>query len=191
MVYLPAEDSLMLSAEIKKYLDNLTNKEKIKVLDMGSGSGFQALTCLKSGIKKKNILCADIDPESIALIKKIGLNAIRTDLFSNLKKKKFDLIIFNAPYLPEDKYDKGKDTTAGKRGYELILEFLHQSKDRFNEDGKIFLLFSSLSKPKIILDFSKKICLDSKKLSEQGVGFFEKLFVYEFQKIKNKTKKNV
>lgn len=176
---MPFEDSYLLSKELELYLKNLENKN-IKILDMGSGSGIQAKTCSSLGIKKSNILCADINQETIELLKKQKFKTIHTDLFKKIKAK-FDLIIFNAPYLPEDKYDRKADTTAGKRGYEIILKFLKQAKQHLNKEGAILLLFSSLSKPNIILKTAKKLDLKSKKLTEENMGFFETLFVYEFR----------
>ena len=180
MVYSPSDDSFLLADEVKKYIESLSNKN-IKVLDMGSGSGIQAITAIESGIKKQNVLCADINDEAIKFLKKLKLKAIKTNLFSKIKKtNKFSLIIFNAPYLPESKYDKQPDTTAGKKGYEIITEFLKQAKAHLAKEGAILLLFSSLSKPKIILKEASALRYNSKLLAKKGVGFFEKLFVYEF-----------
>jgi len=178
MVYSPQEDSYLLGKEIRKYILNLKNR-KIKVLDMGSGSGIQAQTCIKSGIKKENILSADIDKEVIKFLKNKDIKAIHSDLFSKIKGK-FDLIIFNPPYLPEHKHDKGKDTTGGKKGYETIIKFLKQGKSHLTSGGKILLLFSSLSDPNFILEYSLKQGYKVNKLSEESL-FFEKLFVYEFK----------
>ncbi|MEK6885910.1 MAG: methyltransferase [Nanoarchaeota archaeon] len=183
MVYPPSEDSLLLEEQVKIYLAKLSNKEKFdfKILDMGSGSGIQALAAIKSGIRRKNILCADIDEEAIKGLKEQALNAIHTNLFSNIGKgKKFNLIVFNAPYLPADKYDSGLDTTAGKRGYEIIVRFLKQAKLHLEKNAAIFLLFSSLSKPKIIFKEAKKLGYVKKKLSEENMGMMEQIFVYRF-----------
>lgn len=182
-MYHPREDSYMLEKEVKNFVSKLNKKqrEKLKVLDIGSGSGIQALSCIKSGIKRENILCADIDSDCIKHLKKQKLNAIRSDLFSNISENmKFDLIIFNPPYLPKDKFDNKPDTTAGKRGNEIIIKFLRKAKKYLSKNGTISLLFSSLSKPKEILKLSEKLGYKNKKLSELGL-FFEKLFVYEFK----------
>lgn len=180
MVYSPAEDSFLLSNEIKKYILELKNKN-IRILDMGSGSGVQALTAIESGIKRKNILCADIDPEAIKVLKQKKLKTIKSDLFYKIKDK-FDLIVFNTPYLPEDKYDKGADTTGGKEGHEIIIKFLKQAKKHLKKNAKLLVLFSNLSKPKIILKFAKKNKYSYKKIAEQNMGFFEKILVYRFKK---------
>jgi len=180
MIYPPSEDSYLLSEEVEKYVSKL-KYTPIKVLDMGSGSGIQAKTAIKAGAKKENVLAVDINEEAIKELKKQKLNTIKSNLFSNIKGK-FGLIIFNAPYLPEDKYDKQCDTTAGKKGYEIILKFLRQAKSHLKENGAILLLFSNLSKPKMILSEAKKQKYKSEKLSEQDMGFFEKLFVYKISR---------
>ena len=70
-----------------------------------------------------------------------------SDLYSNIDiKEKFDTIIFNPPYLPEDEFDNEKlITTGGKEGWEIVEKFLTESKNYLNVDGQILLLFSSLT----------------------------------------------
>lgn len=183
-IYQPEQDSYLLSETIKKYIsDKIKNKEidyDIKILDMGSGSGIQAEVCRSLGFNK--IVCADIDSEAVAYLREKGLKAVKTDLFLDINPKtKFDLIIFNPPYLPEHKYDKEKDTTGGKQGNETIISFLEQAKEHLSQNTSIILLFSSLSQPRTIINTAKddlgykmKI-LSSKKLD------FEELFVYEIK----------
>ena len=183
MIYQPAEDSYLLKEQIKKLLNKLSKEEKqnFKVLDMGSGSGIQAFACISSGIPRKNIIAADINPEAITELKKQKIPARKTNLFLHINKsKKFNLIIFNAPYLPANKYDKQPDTTAGKKGNEIIIKFLRKAKNYLAKEGNIMLLFSSLSKPQDILDYAKKREYKAELLSEKNVGMMEKLFVYKF-----------
>ena len=179
MIYQPAEDSYLLSKEIKKFLKKQKNKT-LSILDMGSGTGIQAQTCKDLGFT--NIITADINPEAIKHLKKNGFNTIQSNLFSNIKDK-FDLIIFNPPYLPEDKRepkDSRINTTAGKKGYEIMIKFLEQAREFLTNNGTILLLFSSLSKPKIILNKAKEIGYNFKILNKQNLPFFEELFVYSF-----------
>lgn len=171
-IYVPREDSYFLSEVLKEHLKH--RDKIIKILDMGSGSGIQAELCKKLGFE--NITAADIDEEAVSFLKRRGFNAVKSNLFSNIQSK-FSLIVFNPPYLPEHKYDKEKDTTGGKRGYETIIEFLKQAKSHLEKQGKILLLFSSLSNPKVIKEEAEKLgykisFLASKKL------FLEELFVY-------------
>jgi len=187
MVYPPREDSYLLASVIKKYLKN--KSKDIKILDMGSGSGIQAKTCINSGFK--NVLAVDIDPEAIKHLKNQKLKVKQSNLFSEIFKRgltykrklvplRFDLIVSNPPYLPEHRYDKKMDTTAGKYGYELILKFLKQAKSHLNKDGEILLLFSNLSKPNIIKQNARKLSYSYKKLSSKKL-FFEILYIYRFR----------
>ncbi|MEM4230417.1 MAG: Rossmann-like fold-containing protein [Candidatus Pacearchaeota archaeon] len=176
MIYQPKEDSYFLSEILKKFFKNLSVKNK-KFLDMGSGSGIQAETLLQF-TEITNILCTDIDNQAIEFLKKKRFNVIQSDLFSNIKEK-FDFIIFNPPYLPEDKYDKEKDTTGGKYGDEIILEFLKQAKNYLKKEGKIFLLLSSLTPKKRIFNFLKKN-YKFKKLAQKNL-FFETLEIWLIQ----------
>ncbi len=186
-IYLPAEDSYLLAEEAKKYISNPKSKSRdTRILDMGAGSGVQALAAISAGVSRKNVLCADINPKALKKLRRQKLNAVLSDLFSRIStKSKFNLIIFNPPYLPESRYDKQPDTTAGKRGCELITKFLAQAKSHLVNEGVILLLFSSLSKPRIILAKAKQLGYCPQKLAEQPAGMFEKLFVYKFRRQPN------
>ena len=52
--YQPAEDSYFLAEIVSSYLSKIQEniKKEMKVLDMGTGSGIQAKTCIDNGIKK-------------------------------------------------------------------------------------------------------------------------------------------
>ncbi len=167
MIYEPAEDSYLLLEQVKKYA-------KGKVLDLGTGTGILAEAALE---KTKDVLAADVTEEAVDFVKKKGVKAVKSDLFSNIKGK-FDLIIFNPPYLPEEPKepeDSSLSTTGGKRGNEIIERFLLQAKEHLEEDGKILMVFSSLT-PNID-KLIKKYKYSYKKLSEKSF-FFEKLYVY-------------
>jgi release factor glutamine methyltransferase len=177
-IYEPSEDSYLLQESLIKYLDSVSDKT-LQILDMGSGSGIFSKTCLDK--RFNNIKAADIDENVVIYLKNIHINCIKSDLFSNLISEKFDLIIFNPPYLPEDKkepIESRLQTTAGKKGYELIIRFLEDSKNHLKNKGNILLLISSLSKPKVILKKAKELGY-SYKLDNKKKIFFEELYVYQ------------
>jgi len=171
--YQPEEDSYFLSEFVKL---EVQRNSSLKVLDMGSGSGIQAKIALKFGVPEENITLVDINKKSIRSLKKDfqNSNIINSDLFKNVKGK-FDLIIFNPPYLPKDKYDKETDTTGGEKGSEVINDFLKQAKFHLTKKGRVLLLTSSLTKDINWKDFKKEL-LGTKNL------FFEKLFVWKIKK---------
>jgi len=165
MIYEPAEDSYLLQEQVKKFV-----KPSMKVLDIGTGCGIQASMAKELGAK---VLATDINKECVNHVKKLGIKAIKSDLFENINEK-FDLIIFNPPYLPEDPLepkDSALSTTGGKKGSEILNRFLSQAKDYLEKDGKILIVVSSLTKG------IKKDGYIFKRLSEEKV-FFEKLITY-------------
>ena len=170
-IYQPAEDSYFFSSFLKKYL----SKNKIKsYLDLGTGSGILSETASKF-LDKKNILATDINSDAIKILKGEGFKTLKTNLFSGIKDK-FDLITFNAPYLPRDPREP-KDsqiaTTGGKHGDEISIRFLKQAKKYLNKNGKVFLLISSLTPRKNIDKFKSKT-IAKKKI------FMEELLILEF-----------
>ena len=169
MIYEPAEDSFLLQKYVEKYAFG-------KVLDIGSGSGIHAEAALK---KTKNILAVDINKEAVKLLKGKGINSKYSDLFSNVKGK-FDLIIFNPPYLPEEEKEDLETklvTTGGKYGYEILERFFKNAKKFLNKNGKILIVFSSLTNKKKVDSLVKKYGFKIKLLEEKGL-FFERLYVY-------------
>src|SRR4030043_201267 len=149
MIYQPAEDSFLMSQILKEKLPQLlTENPDLKFLEIGAGSGIHLETAKNLGIKKENIFSSDIDKKSVSHCTLLGFNCIHSDLFDKIPNQKFDIIIFNPPYLPEDARepkDSKLATTGGKKGNEIILRFLKQAKDYLEKDGKIFLITSSLA----------------------------------------------
>jgi methylase of polypeptide subunit release factors len=96
---------------------------------------------------------------------------------------KYDIVIFNPPYLPSDSREPKSSkiaTTAGKKGNEIILRFLQQAKFYLNKNGKIFLITSSLSED---VDFSSLGYL-AKEIGCEKL-FFERLCVWELTQSSN------
>ena len=192
-----------MSRILREQVPNLIEKNPdLKFLEIGAGSGIHLQTALNSGIKNENIFSSDIDKKSVSHCNVLGFNCIHSDLFEafkdmrfqseaieeiaqqnqkgSLQKKpqvSFDLIIFNPPYLPEDAREpksSRKDTTAGKKGNEIVIRFLKSAKEHLEEDGKIFLITSSLSED---IDF-KNLGYDAKEIGCEKL-FFERLCIWE------------
>lgn len=172
-VYEPAEDSYLLSEQVKKYSSGK------KVIDIGSGSGIQAQTALFSGAK--SVLATDANPQAVKLLKEKSLNAKLSNLFSKVPPQKFDLIIFNPPYLPFDPAEDSSSalaTTGGKNGDEILLKFIQQAKKFLAKNGIILVVLSSLTPQNKILKLIKKLNLKKTKLSAKKI-FMEELEVWK------------
>ncbi len=171
MIYEPAEDSFLLKYQIENFVT-----EGMKVLDIGCGSGILAEEAKDCG---GDVYAVDINPDAVKFCKKLGIKAKVSDLFSEIPKSdKFDLIIFNPPYLPKDELEDDESaliTSGGEKGNEILGRFIIDSDNFLNKGGKLLFLSSSLTPDveNILTNngFSFKI-VDKKDL------FFEKLFVY-------------
>jgi len=177
-IYQPAEDSYLFADFLKKELPKLIKKNpNLKFLEVGTGSGILSKTASKF-LPIKNILALDINPEAVKALQKEKFKVIQSDLFENVENK-FDLIIFNAPYLPLDKREPKSSracTTGGKNGDEISLKFLTQAKQHLNPNGKILLLISSLTPQNKIKKLWNYKIVSRKKI------FMEELLVLEFIK---------
>lgn len=175
MIYEPCEDSFLLKSVLNKF-----SKGK-DVLDVGTGSGILALEakrCLAN-----SVTACDINPLAVKHVNSLGIKTIRSNLFSKVKGK-FDLIIFNPPYLPDDEREDKESkliTTGGKNGDEIILKFLKQALKHLNENGVILTLVSSLTPIERINEL-----ISSKKLKKEIIArdkvFFEELLVLKIEK---------
>ncbi|MCD6464730.1 methyltransferase [Candidatus Woesearchaeota archaeon] len=197
MVYEPREDSQLLLNTVLKHLTSFLKIKNLKILDLGTGSGFIAvnlcLELIKKGKQDFSITASDIDVKALKSLKnklkkheelQRKIKILKSDLFKNIKTR-FDLILFNAPYLPRGvpSFEQTSDyeTIGGKHGYETILRFLTKVSDFLTSNGSCFLVYSSLSKPHIIKEYAKKQLLKL-NVANQKKLFFETIFVAKIEK---------
>jgi len=150
-VYDPAEDTYLL-------LDVLDFSTNDRIFEIGTGCGIISLHCAKQGA---NVVCSDINPFATDLIRqnyennkdKINgqIDIRQGDLFSVLDKdEKFEVIIFNPPYLPTKRgqktggwFDKAVD--GGIDGLSATKPFIQKLGRYLEDNGKAYFIFSSLS----------------------------------------------
>jgi release factor glutamine methyltransferase len=135
-------------------------------------------------------LAVDIDPYAVEFAesnaKGAGINNIKfkkSDLFSNVKGK-FNLIIFNPPYLPSQKGEPkeiAEKISGGKKGYEIIERFFSQANSHLERNGKILIVFSSLTKKDRVDWIIEDYCFSFRIISKQGISF-ETLYVYAVER---------
>lgn len=175
MIYTPAEDSILMEKAVRKIARGK------RVLDMGTGSGVQAVAARESGASE--VVAVDIDAECVAHVRSLGFEAVKSNLFSRVRGK-FDLIVFNPPYLPADAREDAESariTSGGKRGDEVILRFLKKAPEHLLPGGIILLLVSSLT-PLGRIEKS----LEEERLVKKVVAaekfFMERLEVWELKR---------
>jgi release factor glutamine methyltransferase len=174
-IYEPREDSQLLAEVVKKYA-------KGRVLDMGTGSGIQAVTAAKKK-SVRSVLAVDKNPDAVKTVKGLGVKKItvtKSDLFKKVKGK-FDTILFNPPYLPQDPGVKDDALYGGKQGYETIVRFLDQVDEYLAPKGEILLLFSSFSNKEKVMEAIEHNLLYGVEVGKTHV-FMEDLWVYRIRR---------
>lgn len=183
--YEPDNDSFLLLDESMKFLDG---KENLDVLEVGVGSGY-VVTNLETEFSKNNYFGTDINDNAIkeTLRKSKNIEVKKGNLIEPFDKE-FDLIIFNTPYLPMedgDDWNKLSDLDkaiyGGKKGYEVIEEFIYQLNDKLKNSGYSIIVFSSLSNYEHIKEVLDKNFFVYELLEEKS-EFFEKLYCIKIYK---------
>ena len=153
-VYVPAEDSYLLA-------DNLDIKEGQSVLEIGTGSGIVAMYASRL---TDSITVTDINFDACLLAEKNfndnGIENIEIlfgNMFEPVKDRKFDVILFNTPYLPTEDDEVLDDTInyafdGGLNGRKVIDVFLDEVGNHLNDSGIVQMIQSSLSGNEETLD---------------------------------------
>ncbi len=146
-VYVPAEDSYLLA-------DNLQIKPGQSVLEIGTGSGIVAMYASRLTDK---ITVSDINSDACLLAERNfkdnnieNIEILFGNLFEVVKNRKFDVILFNTPYLPTEEDEVLDDTInyafdGGLNGRKVIDMFLNEVSDYLNDGGIVQMIQSSLS----------------------------------------------
>ena len=100
-VLIPRPDTEILVEEVIKLAKNM---DKPKILDLCTGSGAIAISIAKN-IPSAEVLAIDISEKALEVAKKNANNLQskvkfkKSNLFSNIGKMKFDIIVSNPPYI--------------------------------------------------------------------------------------------
>ncbi|MFT6733407.1 MAG: ribosomal protein L3 glutamine methyltransferase [Polaribacter sp.] len=120
------------------------------ILDLCTGSGCIAIACAQyfpDAIVDAGDISSDcIDVAEINRVRLEVDNAAfyQSDLFQNIPKKKYDIIVSNPPYVDEEDFDEIPEEflaepklglTSGKDGLLLTKEILKQASEYLNDDG--------------------------------------------------------
>lgn len=178
-VYEPREDSLLLAKVLEEELERCKakNESKKSVLEIGCGSGLLSIIAAKRGC---DVTAADINPAAVecaernAELNNVRIKAVLSNLFDNAGGK-FGLIVFNPPYLPEEQTEDSM-AWAGGKNLEVITRFIENAKLHLNDNGRILIVISSLSKPEAVLNQFADNCFVAEIEAEQKIPW-EKLFV--------------
>ena len=140
-------------------IDSLDSEKKIKVLDLGTGSGIIAIT-LSQQYPKWEVSASDQSSEALSLAKlnaKSPINFYYGSWFEPLPKKKFDLIVSNPPYISKKdphlkdlRFEPMEALVSGNDGLEDIRLIISQSPQYLNKGGLLLLEHGYDQKDRII-----------------------------------------
>jgi release factor glutamine methyltransferase len=170
-VYEPCEDTFLL---VDAALDVVRPTDS--VLEVGTGCGLIAKVVARLA---HSVIATDINPQAVKNATLNGVEAIQGDLFCNLNRR-FDLIIFNPPYLPTDTNMPCDWLTqacdGGLAGHEVIMRFLTQVDRHLTSRGRVLIIISSLTGYREVTERMKAQFEIVRSLAERKV-FFETLYV--------------
>lgn len=150
-VYEPAEDTILLA-------DNLDVRDGESVLELGTGCGLLAILAARAGgrvvatdINPAAIECASLNAAIHGVAEKIEFRL--GNLFEPVRNERFDVIIFNPPYLPINPEERvggmlERAWEAGIDGREVLDRFLHEAPDHLRAGGRVLFVQSSLADDK-------------------------------------------
>ncbi len=181
-VYEPSEDSFF-------FAENLTVKPNARILDIGTGSGILGIVAAR---KAASVLAVDINPYAISCAQqnskrngvKAKMDLIRSDLFSCFNETaKFDLVLFNSPYLPSDPGEESswlsRSWAGGPSGRQVIDRFIPQATCHLERNGEVWLMQSTLANANKTLEKFQSVGLVSEIVASKALPFFETLLLFK------------
>jgi release factor glutamine methyltransferase len=140
-VYPVREDTLLL---LRAALAEAKSSDR--VIELGTGSGYVARHLAG---KVALVAATDVNPHACRAAASPGVGVARADLAAGIRGQ-FDLVLFNAPYLPtkpEERMDDWleKALDGGKTGREVIARLLPDLPRLLAPGGRLLLVVSELT----------------------------------------------
>ena len=108
-VLIPRQDTEIL---VEQCIYLMKEKEKPKILDIGTGSGAISIALAKE-LPESEVLGLDVSDDALkmAVINRelnnvSNLKFLKSDVFQHVREKNYDLIVSNPPYIPVEEYNE-------------------------------------------------------------------------------------
>lgn len=108
-VLIPQPDTEIIVEETLKKCEELLQKnDRIKILDLCTGSGAIAISLANFLGDKAEVFASDISAKALEVVKynneknNTNVRFIESDLFENIQEQKFNIIVSNPPYIRSD-----------------------------------------------------------------------------------------
>ncbi|MCR4302316.1 MAG: 50S ribosomal protein L3 N(5)-glutamine methyltransferase [Sulfuricaulis sp.] len=136
---------------LERFQPWIDSKRVQRVLDLGTGSGCMAIACAHA-FPKARVQAADVSVEALAVARlnvkrhRLGrrVQLMRSDLFQALKRKRYDVIVTNPPYvahaemktLPREyRHEPELALVSGRDGLDAIVRILAEAPEHLTFGG--------------------------------------------------------
>lgn len=176
-VYPPSEDTFLL-------IDAIREAPAGKALELCCGTGAVGLSAAE-GVEE--ITTIDINPlAAMNTLKNYAdngldgkLNVIAGDLFSPLRRREFDLVFMNPPYLPDEAGMPQDLAWSGmEKGRSVIDRFIYGIGSYLGHDGRAFFVQSTVNGIDESIDLLGEQGMTGRVVREEKLQF-ERLVVIE------------
>jgi release factor glutamine methyltransferase len=173
-IYRPSEDSFLLAECVRHYRGK-------GALEIGVGSGI-ILEALQDHFEF--VAGTDIDLEALRLCKSRSRSAMLVccdAAFAFSPASKFDLVVTNPPYLPDDIGAFDRTVDGGPKGIEATVRFVLSALPLLAAAGRILVVISSIAETCSFEDLVAREKLTKKVVKEKKL-FYETLSAVELSR---------
>jgi release factor glutamine methyltransferase len=109
---------------------------------------------------------------------------VQGDLFTPLREEeKFDVILFNAPYLPTEETEGdswiGRAWTGGATGRQIIDRFIPEAPKHLKQTGRLLLMQSTLANVGETVRKFAECHFNARIVADRALPFFETITLLE------------
>lgn len=119
--------------------------ENLKTLELGAGSGLLSIEMAKRGA---TVTASDVSEKACAAVQENGLanqvsiEVIHSDLFDAFEERKFDIIVINPPYYPQNPQNEAEKAWFCGENFEYFKKLFVQLGSFLTKNGRAIMVLS-------------------------------------------------